>query len=480
MAQATRSRPSSSYDTRDLFRKDRNFHIHPWNDYPSAAERGCLVIAEGDGAYVSDSSGKQYIDGIGGLWCVNVGYGREEIAQAMADQARRLSFYNTFVDTTHPPAAELSAKLARIAPAHLNHVAFSGSGSAANETAIRLIHNYFNRLGQPSKKLVLSRWQSYHGSTYLTAALSGKPEDRVLFDSAYGLVHHLSAPDVYRRPNDQTVEAFCDDLVDELERKILELGPENVAAFIAEPVLGSGGVLVPPKGYHVRMQEVCRRYDVLTISDEVVTGFGRLGHMLCSEEMFGLEPDVIVCAKGITSGYAPLGATLFSDGILEVLRAPNGENEFLSHGFTWSGHPICCAAALANIEILERERILEHVRAVGPYFEEQLATLLDLPIVGDVRGSHFMLCVENVADKATKDLFSEDVEVGNRIADECQERGLIVRPMGHLNVLSPPLILTRAQIDSLVSILRESIVATMDGLTRDGHFRNKAGIARID
>jgi len=471
MAQAIHSRPKFDYDTRDLFRKDRDHHIHPWNDCSSEELRETLVIAGGEGAYVTDANGKRYLDGIGGLWCVNVGYGREEIAQAMADQARRLAFYNTFVDTTHPLATELSAKLASLAPAHLNHVAFSSSGSAANETAVRLVHNFFNRLGKPRKKLILSRWQSYHGSTYLTAALSGKPEDRPLFDSASGIVHHLSAPDLYRRPAGQTPEEFCDALVAEMERAILELGPENIAAFIAEPVLGSGGVLVPPPGYHLRMQEICRRYEILTISDEVVTGFGRLGHMLCSEPMFGLEPDVIVCAKGITSGYAPLAATLFSDGILEVLHTANGTNDYLCHGFTWSGHPVGCAAALANIEILERERILDHVREVGPYFEMQLATLLDLPIVGDVRGSHFMLCVENVADKATKALFPEDVAVGDRIASECEARGLIVRPLGHLNVLSPPLIMNRAQIDALVAILRDSIVATMDGLAREGHFR---------
>lgn len=476
MAQAALSKPTSRYDTRDLYRKDRDYHIHPWNDRPSAAERDCLVVARGEGAYVYDSDGKQYLDGIGGLWCVNVGYGREEIVQAMANQARRLAFYNTFVDTTHPPAAELSATLARLAPAHLNHVAYSGSGSAANETAIRLIHNYFNRLGQPHKKQILTRWQAYHGSTYLTAALSGKPEDKLLFDSAPDLVHYLSAPDVYRRRDGTTVEELCNSLVDELEKKILELGPENVAAFIAEPVMGAGGVLVPPPGYHRRAQEVCRRYGVLTISDEVVTGFGRLGHMLASEPMFGLEPDVIVCAKGITSGYAPLAATLFSDDMLEVLSAPNDENPYLSHGFTWSGHPVCCAAALANIQIIEREGVLEHVREVGPYFQEQLETLGDLPIVGDVRGSHFMLCVENVADRETKRLFPEEVDVGTRIADHCQERGLIVRPMDHLNILSPPLILTRSQIDSLVSTLRESIIATMEDLTREGCFR--AGLGR--
>lgn len=473
MARAASSIPKPSYDTHDLYAKDRDYHIHPWDDHPRLDEESCLVVADGQGAYVYDSAGKRYLDGIGGLWCVNVGYGRDEIADAMAAQARRLAFYNTFTDTTHPPAAELSAKLAEIAPAHLNHVAYSGSGSAANETAIRLIHNYFNRLGKPEKKHILTRWQAYHGSTLLTSSLSGKPEDKLLFDSLRGqLIHHLSAPDVYHRPSGTTVLDYCDLLVEEFEQKILELGPENVAAFIAEPVLGSGGVLMPPPGYHQRTQEICRRYGVLTIADEVVTGFGRLGHMLASEPMFGLEPDVIVCAKGITSGYAPLAATLFSDQMLEVLRAPNEENPFLSHGFTWSGHPVCCAAALANIEIIEREGILAHVREVGPYFEKQLATLRDLPIVGDVRGSHFMLCVENVADRETKQLFAEEVNIGQRIADHSQERGLIVRPLGHLNVISPPLILDRDEIDSLVAILRESILATMDDLTREGSFRH--------
>jgi adenosylmethionine-8-amino-7-oxononanoate aminotransferase len=456
------------YDTKELSRMDRDHFLHPWTHYPSLEEHGRLVLAEGEGAYVYDTDGKRYLDGIGGLWCVNVGYGRDEIARVMAEQARRLAFYNTFVDTTNPPAALLSAKLAEIAPSHLNCVAYSGSGSGANETAIRLIHHYWNRLGRPRKKQILTRWHAYHGSTYLTASLSGKRQDKPLFDFVPGLVHHLSAPNTYRRPEGTTAEEYCDRLVDELEQKILELGPENVAAFIAEPLLGTGGVLVPPPGYHGRTEEVCRRYEVLTVADEVVTGFGRLGHMLASEPVFGLEPDMISCAKGITSGYVPLAATLVSDRIVEVLRVRKEENEFISHGFTWSGHPVCCAAALANIEILERERICEHVREVGPYFEKQLATLLDLPIVGDVRGSHFMLCVENVADPETKALFPDEVDIGQRIADHCQQRGLLVRPVYHLNILSPPLILTRDQIDSLVSVLRESIVATMDDLTRGG------------
>jgi len=264
------------------------------------------------------------------------------------------------------------------------------------------------------------------------------------------------------------LDGFCDQLVEEFEAKILELGPEKVAAFFAEPILGAGGVIVPPPGYHRRTQEVCRKYDVLYVSDEVVTAFGRLGHMMASEPVFGLSPDIITCAKGISSGYVPLGATLISDAIYEVIRKPASQADcFFGHGFTYSGHALCCAAGLKNIEIIEREGICQHVRELGPYFEKKLATLVDLPLVGDVRGRDFMLCVENVADKQTKQLLPEKVDVGKRIADHCEERGVIVRPVGHLNVISPPLILTRDQIDTIVQVLRESILATADDLVRE-------------
>jgi len=257
-------------------------------------------------------------------------------------------------------------------------------------------------------------------------------------------------------------------LVDELEAKILELGPENVAAFFAEPILGAGGVIVPPPGYHRRTHDVCRRYGVLYVSDEVVTAFGRLGHMFASEPMFDLSPDVIVSAKGLTSGYVPLSASIYSDQIYEVISKPEPGRDWFNHGFTYSGHPVCCAAALKNIEIIERDRICEHVREVGPYFEKQLARLESMPLVGDVRGSHFMLCVENVANKQTKELLPEEVDVGKRISNHCEKRGLIVRPVGHLNVISPPLTLTRDEIDELVEILKASIEATADDLVREG------------
>jgi adenosylmethionine-8-amino-7-oxononanoate aminotransferase len=462
---------SRSYDTLDLWRKDRDHFIHPWAEFASFEEKGSLVIAEGEGAYVYDTEGNRYLDGIGGLWCVNIGYGREEMADALAQQARRLAFYNTFVDTTNPPAAELAAKLAELAPASLNRVFYGSGGSAANDTAVRIIHHHFNRLGCPTKKKIISRHNAYHGSTYLTMTLTGQHEDHVGFDLAPELVHYVSGPDRYRRPVGTTLDEYCDLLMEELEAKIAELGPENVAAFFAEPIMGAGGVLVPPPGYHRRAREVCRRYGVLYVSDEVVTGFGRLGHMLASEPVFDLEPDILTCAKGLTSGYAPLGATLLSDEVYDVIRVQESPEASLSHGFTYSGHALCCAAALTNIAILEREGLCARVRELGPYFEKQLATLEDLPLVGNVRGSHFMLCIESVADKRTKELLPQSVRIGARIADHCERRGVMVRPMGHLNVLSPPLILSRDQIDTIVAVLRASIRATADDLVREGLWR---------
>ncbi len=456
------------YDTQDLWKKDLDHYVHPWTDFSVFHEEGSLVVAEADGAYVFDSDGKRYIDGIGGLWCVNIGYGRDEMAQAIADQVRAIPYYSSFNHLTTPPSAELAAKLAEISPDNLNHVFYGTGGSQANDTAIRIIHYYFNRLGKPSKKKVISRVDAYHGSTYLTMTLTGVTADHVGFDLAPDLVSYVSCPNPYRKPDNMSDAQFCDFLVDELEQEILTIGEDNVAAFIAEPIMGAGGVIVPPQGYHQRTFEVCSKYDVLYISDEVVTGFGRIGHLLSSEPVFGIKPDVITAAKGISSGYLPLSATMLSDEIYEVLSQPAEDGSLFTHGFTYSGHPVCCRAGLKNIEIIEREGICEHVRDVGPYFEQQLNTLRDLPIVGDVRGKCFMMCVENVKNPQTKELFDADIAIGDRIAAHCQKHGLIVRPIAHLNVLSPPLILTRDEVDDVVNILRTGIMAAMDDLVREG------------
>jgi len=458
-----------SYDTKDIWQKDKDHFIHPWADYATFKEEGSMVVAESEGAYIFDSDGNKFLDGIGGLWCVNVGYGRDEIAQAMADQARRMTYYSAFGHHTSVPAAELADKLADLTPGNLNHIFFGTGGSMGNDTAVRIIHFYFNQLGKRSKKKIITRYDGYHGSTYMAMTLTGVEFDHQGFDLAPDLVYRVSNPNPYRRPDGMSVEDYCDHLVQELEDKILELGPDNVAAFFAEPVMGAGGVIVPPAGYHKRTLDVCRKYGVLYVSDEVVTAFGRLGHFFASEDVFGIVPDIIVSAKGLTSAYAPLSATILSEEIHDVITVPQAPGALFTHGFTYSGHPVCCAAGLANIEIMEREDICGHVREVGPYLEERLATLNDLPIVGDVRGSHFMMCVENVANKETKELIDPEAHVGDRIAAACQKRGLLVRPIAHLNVMSPPLTLTRDQIDFMVATLGEGISEVADELVREGH-----------
>ena len=456
------------YNTQELWRMDRDHYIHPWTDFSVFKEKGSLVISESEGAYVFDSDGKKYLDGIGGLWCVNIGYGREEMAEAIADQVRRMPYYSTFTHVTTPPAAQLAAKLAELTPGNLNHVFYGTSGSVANDSAIRIIHFYNNRLGRKSKKKIIARTDGYHGSTYLAMSMTGVEFDHTGFDLVPDLVHHIPNPNPYRRPDGMSMEQFCDEKVADLKNAIEKLGAENVACFIAEPIMGAGGVIVPPPGYHKRTREICDAYDVLYISDEVVTAFGRLGHFFASEAVFDFVPDVITCAKGISSAYIPLSATILSEQIYDVISVPQAEGAMFTHGFTYSGHPVACRAGLKNIEIMEREKLCEHVRDIGPYFEQRLASLGDLEIVGDVRGKCLMMCVENVANKETKELFDPSVNIGGRVADQCEKRGLIVRPVGHLNVLSPPLTLTRDQIDDMVSILRDGIVATIDELHSEG------------
>jgi len=387
----------------------------------------------------------------------------------MAEQATKMTYYSSFGHHTTVPVAELSAKLASLAPGPLNHVLYGSGGSMANDTTVRLVHFYFNQLGMPDKKMIITRENGYHGSTYLAMSMTGIDYDHIGFDViGEPLIQRVSGPDLYRRPEGTTPEEYTDLLLAEFRAKVESLGPQNVAAFFAEPIMGAGGVLVPPPGYLKGMRDLCTEFQVLFVADEVVTAFGRLGHFFASEDVFGIVPDIINSAKGLTSAYAPLSATLISDGIYDVISVPQAEGSVFAHGFTYSGHPVCCAAALANIEIIEREDICGHVRRVGPYFSERLASLSDLGIVGDVRGSHFMQCVENVADKETKELFDPSVHVGDRVAGACEKRGLIVRPIAHLNVLSPPLVLTVEQIDWMVDVLRGGIIEVQADLVAEG------------
>jgi putrescine aminotransferase len=460
-----------SYDVADLAAKDKAHMIHPWVDLGLVKSSDPLIIAEAEGAYVYNAQGQRMIDGIGGMWCVNVGYGRDEIAQAIADQARKLAYFSPFGIIGNPPAINFAHRLTQYAPGDLKHVFFTTGGSTAVDSALRFVQFFNNFHGRPKKKHIITREYAYHGSTFLTASVSGKPADRGNMDLITETIHHLPVPNPYRRPEGMSVEAFCDAKVQDLEDKILELGPENVACFIAEPLLASGGVIVPPPGYQRRTWEICRKYDVLYISDEVVTGFGRLGHIFASKPVFDIEPDIITCAKGLTSGYVPLGAFLVSDRLFNTLTETAGKGQFFSNGYTYSAHPVSCAAGMANLDIIEREDICGHVRELGPYFKQRLGELIDLDMVGDVRGSHFMVCVECTADKAKKEVPPADWQVAKRIFEKCMPKGLLARPMGHLIVLSPPLIINRAQIDEAVETLRAGIREVMDDLKREGLWR---------
>jgi adenosylmethionine-8-amino-7-oxononanoate aminotransferase len=452
----------------DLVAKDRDHMIHPWVDLGLVKSREPLIVVEGEGATVTDSRGHRMIDGIGGMWCVNVGYGRDEIADAIAEQARKLCYFSPFGIIATPPSIEFAHRLAQHAPGDLKHVFFTTGGSTAVDSALRFVQFRNNFLGKPKKKHIITREYAYHGSTLLSASVSGKPADRGNMDLITDTIHHIPSPNPYRRPDGMSLEAFCDAKVADLENKILELGPDNVACFIAEPLLASGGVIVPPPGYQKRTWEVCRKYDVLYISDEVVTGFGRLGHIFASEPMFGIQPDIITCAKGLTSGYVPLGAMLVSDRLFDALTETAGKGQFFANGYTYSAHPVACAAGMANLDIIEREDICGRVRENGPYFRQRLGELIDLDLIGDVRGSHFMVCIECSADKARKTPTPPEWDIARRVFEKCVPKGLLVRPMGHLMVLSPPLVITRAQIDETVETLRKGILEVTDDLTREG------------
>jgi len=452
----------------EIWEKDRQHFLHPWTLFDSFRAEGSLIMDRADGVHTFDINGNRYLDGVGGLWCMNIGYGREEMVDAISDQTRRMAYANPFVDVGNTPAALLAAKLAELAPGSLNHVMFSCGGSTANDSAYRLIQFYHGSRGEHRRRIVLARRAAYHGSTYITQSFSGKLGDRrPEFTYADELVHHLSEPNTYRLPEGIAEADFEDFLIDEFVTAVRELGAENIAAHFAEPVLGAGGVVVPPQRYIEATRDICRENGIVYVADEVVTGFGRLGQWFASKDVFNIQPDIIVCAKGLTSGYQPLGATIFSDDIYNTISEP-GKDRFFSNGFTYAGHPVGCAAALKNIEIMEREKLLEYVRDdIGPYFMRRLDTLRDLPTVGDIRGKHLMACVVNVANKETREIFPPEINIGKRIADAAERLGLLVRPVENLNVLSPPLTITHAQVDELIALLRQAILDTVDELAAE-------------
>jgi adenosylmethionine-8-amino-7-oxononanoate aminotransferase len=417
-----------------------------------------VIAAGGEGIYLFDPQGRRYIDGPGGMWNVQIGYGRDEMGQAIAEQATRLAYHSPGAFASEP-SAMLAPQLAAMAPGDLYSVFFTTGGSSAVDSALRFAQFYNNLRGLPEKKLILAREKGYHGSTYLSASVSGKERGKGFLDTEQRLVRFLPNVNPYTRPAGMSVEAWCDLRVADVEQAILDAGADKVAAFIAEPILASGGVIVPPPGYHRRTLEICRKFDVLYISDEVVTAFGRLGHWFASEDVFGIVPDIITSAKGLTSGYLPLGAMILSDRLLDDITSDDRAHIMFSNGYTYSGHPVCCAAALKNIEIFEREDLLEHVRAVTPHFQTRLREMMKFEIVGDARGMGLIGCIEGAAapGMSESNRLAVDAEFGARVDAKCEELGLIVRPLINMCVFSPPLIITKPQIDEMFDILETAV-----------------------
>ncbi|MCP3687000.1 MAG: aminotransferase [Gammaproteobacteria bacterium] len=454
-----------STDTVQLRRDDNQF-IHPWDDIAKLGENQRTVLERGDGIYVHDSDGRRLLDGPAGMWCVNIGHGRKEMAQVVYDQIMQLPYASPWSLTTGP-AARFSAQIAAEAPGDMNHVFFTTCGSTAVDSALRFVQFYNNVRGKPDKKHIIAHQKGYHGSTYLGASASGKERDKNHLDFASELVHHIPAPHPLWKKAGQSDTEFLEQCVNNLEKQILQTGAEKCAVFISEPILASGGVIVPPRGYHARCLELCRKYDMLYLSDEVVTAFGRLGHCFASEAVFGIQPDLITTAKGLTSGYIPMGAVLVSDRLLQELHDCGGDSAIFSNGFTYSGHPVAAAAGLKNLEIMKSEKLFENVRDVGPYMQERLQTLRDIPIVSDVRGIGLMACVECELQQGEDDL-AMDYEIGNRIDKHCQALGLIVRPTINMCVMSPPLTITKAQIDEMIKILRSGVERAMQECIDEG------------
>ncbi len=445
-------------DTEALQRLD-NKVVHPWENFGGIGTHKRLVIERGEGVHVIDSEGNRMLDGPAGMWCVNAGYGRREIVNAIAEQAMELPYYSPFSNATSSVAL-LTEKLAEYAPGDLTNIYFTCGGSTAVDGALRFAQFYNNALGRPNKKKIIARIGGYHGSTFLSASVSGKLSDKTNLDMAENIIL-IPAPKPLLRPASMSPEAFCDEKVEELENAILDAGPENVAVHIAEPVLASGGVIIPPDGYQKRCLEVCRKHDVLYISDEVVTGFGRLGEMFASEKVFGIVPDMITMAKGLTSGYQPMGGLMISQRLIDDIKASGTDYKWFSNGFTYSGHPVGAAAALANIEIFERENLLEHVREIAPYFAERLGELSQLSVVSEVRSIGLMAGVECDLDPDNPDE-SRDMAFAGELDKQCMKMGLLVRPVYNMCVMSPPLTITREQIDFMADTLMKGMRAVME------------------
>jgi len=459
---------------------DRQALFHPMTDlrrYANGELPGPRIIESAEGVHIVDSSGRRYLDGFGGLYCVNVGYGRREIADAIAAQARQLAYYHVYAGNSNEPSIRLADRLLRMVPPGMSKVYFGLSGSDANETSVKIVWYYNNVLGRPAKKKVVARRRAYHGATVMAGSLTGVEVFHKAFDLPIDRVLRTTAPHHYWEGAPGTSErAFSQQCAQDLEELILREGPETVAAFIGEPMLGSGGIVPPPEGYWEAIQAVLRKYDILLIADEVVCGFGRLGSDFGSLH-YGLRPDLMTLAKGLTSAYAPLSATIVGERVWGVLEQGSDEFGPFAHGYTYSGHPIGAAAALANLDIIERENLAENAGRIGRRILARLHGALDgHPLVGEVRGEGLLFAIEVVAGKAARQRFDPKLKVGARLAGLCLEKGLIGRAMpgGDILGFAPPLVITAGEADELVDTTLRSIDDLAQALIKDGSWKPAA------
>ena len=432
---------------------DRAHHLHPFTDFHELAERGTRVITRAEHIYIHDIDGREYLDGMSGLWCCNLGYSRREIIDAVTRQLQELPFYNNFFQCAHPPSIELAGVLAEVAPPHMKHVFFTNSGSEGNDTVVRMVRRYWDLAEQPQKRWIISRVNAYHGSTIAGASLGGMSFVHKQFEPL-PYVTHIQQPYWYGEGAGLSPEEFGMRAARALETRIEELGPDNVAAFIAEPVQGAGGVIIAPETYWPEVRRVLARYDILLIMDEVICGFGRTGKWF-GNMYYGMKPDLMTFAKAVTNGYQPLGGVMVGERVAEVLTTRGGE---FGHGFTYSGHPAACAAGLATLKILREEKVVEHVENVtGPHLARRWAELADHPLVGEARTLGLFGALELVKDKATRERFAPGGHAGMVCRQASLDNGLVMRATGDTMIIAPPLICTTAEIDLLVERARRAL-----------------------
>ena len=448
-------------NTADYRRLDAAHYMHPFTD-GGALGAGARIITRGEGVYLWDSEGNKILDGMSGLWCVNMGYGREEIARAVEKQLRELPYYNSFFQCATPPAIELAAKLSEVAPPGFSHVFFAGSGSEANDTVVRLIRRYWELRGQPKRTVIISRKNAYHGSTMAGASLGGMAAMHAQGGLPIPGIVHTRQPYWFEEGREMTAEEFGVRAAAAAAETIQKTGAENVAAFIGEPVQGAGGVIIPPDSYWPEIQRICESNEIPIIADEVICGFGRLGRWFGSE-YFNIRPKLMPVAKGMTSGYLPMGGVLVHDDIAETI---NDGGEF-AHGYTYSGHPVCAAAALANLELMQKENIIEKVRDdIAPYFQEQWRQLASHPLAGETRGAGMLGAVEITADKESGARFNAAPGAGELCRDNSMQCGLVMRAVRDTMIVAPPLVISRAEIDELVGKAAAALDKTQKALRR--------------